>query len=295
MPTPMNEEARGNPAFACCSAGIGRWFWVAWESEDDARVAAPALATGYEKSAARAEAKAAERVGPELTRLPARWASGYMRGGAAGGSGASRGADGGEGGDAPPRPRSRFSRPVGAARRRDAAPRLAFLYCAAEGESAGTLGGVTITRHRIVKQTAGKIHVESEPFDEDEWARRTEAGAEPDPSARAPKVRTLAVDRAALRADGRFRSGPTHGNRTFYASEEAGLRDVAADLAARHPWCDALGVRLPCTLATVKAAYRRLARATHPDAGGDPAAFRAVEGAYRAALADFAQPGEPPS
>ena len=29
----MSEEAREVPAFACCSVGIGRWFWVAWESE----------------------------------------------------------------------------------------------------------------------------------------------------------------------------------------------------------------------------------------------------------------------
>ena len=36
----MSEEASEVPAFACCSAGIGRWFWVAWESESDARMQA---------------------------------------------------------------------------------------------------------------------------------------------------------------------------------------------------------------------------------------------------------------
>src|SRR6516225_11370789 len=79
MPTVMNEEASEVPAFACCSVGIGRWFWVAWESESDARTLSPALASGYEGSAARAEAKAVERVGPRLKRLPAKWASGYKR------------------------------------------------------------------------------------------------------------------------------------------------------------------------------------------------------------------------
>ena len=46
MPTVMSEEAREVPAFACCSVGIGRWFWVAWESEAEARALSPALASG---------------------------------------------------------------------------------------------------------------------------------------------------------------------------------------------------------------------------------------------------------
>src|SRR3954447_16204045 len=79
MPTMISEEASEVPAFACCSVGIGRWFWVVWESESDARALSPALASGYEASAARAEGKAVERVGPRLTRLPAKWASGYKR------------------------------------------------------------------------------------------------------------------------------------------------------------------------------------------------------------------------
>ena len=36
MSTVMNEEASEVPVFACCSVGIGRWFWVAWESESSA-------------------------------------------------------------------------------------------------------------------------------------------------------------------------------------------------------------------------------------------------------------------
>src|SRR5215469_13606954 len=79
MPTVMSEEVNEVPAFACCSIGIGRWFWVAWASESDARALSPAVASGYEASAARAEARAVERVGPRLKRLPAKWASGYKR------------------------------------------------------------------------------------------------------------------------------------------------------------------------------------------------------------------------
>src|SRR6476646_4077727 len=100
MPTVMSEEARDVPAFACCSVGIGRWFWVAWESEAQARALAPAVASGYESSADRAERAAAGRLGPPVKRRPARWASGYKRGGvAARGPGGDRGAEGGGGGE----------------------------------------------------------------------------------------------------------------------------------------------------------------------------------------------------
>src|SRR6201990_1333350 len=108
MPTVMSEEASEVPAFACCSVGIGRWFWVAWGSESEARALAPALASGYEASAARAEGKAVERVGPRLKRLPAKWASGYKRrGGIAARMPGAEGEAGAGGGDAS-RPRARI-------------------------------------------------------------------------------------------------------------------------------------------------------------------------------------------
>src|SRR5215470_2388443 len=106
----MNKEASGVPAFACCSVGIGRWFWVAWESESEARALAPALASGYEASAARAEGKAVERVGPRLKRLPAKWASGYKR---RGGAARIPGTGGEAGGGDAARPRTRIGRPSG--------------------------------------------------------------------------------------------------------------------------------------------------------------------------------------
>ena len=79
MPTVANEKDSQIPVFSCCSVGIGRWFWVAWESEAEARALSPPLASGYEASSDRAEGKAAERLGPRAKRLPARWASGYKR------------------------------------------------------------------------------------------------------------------------------------------------------------------------------------------------------------------------
>src|SRR5579885_1717891 len=111
MRTVMCEEASEIPVFACCSVGIGRWFWAAWENESGARALAPAIASGYEKSAARAEAKAVERLGPRLKRLPAKWASGYKRRG----RGADRvpGTEREAGGGAAARPKARIARPVG--------------------------------------------------------------------------------------------------------------------------------------------------------------------------------------
>ena len=281
----MSEEAGEVPAFACCSVGIGRWFWVAWESESEARALAPALASGYEASAARAEGKAVERVGPRLKRLPARWASGYKRRGGA----AARmpGADEEAGGGGATGPRARIGRPRGPSRRDGGTARLAFLYAATGREPPDSLGHVAVARHRIVRQNARKIHVNCEPFDADAWALRGERGEEP--SGDAPKTRTLAVDRATLRTEGRFVCHHAHRELTFYASEEDGIRDVEAALTAKHAWCATLGVRFPCSADSVKAAYRRLAMASHPDAGGDPAEFRAVERAYREALAYFAQ------
>jgi len=52
-----------------------------------------------------------------------------------------------------------------------------------------------------------------------------------------------------------------------------------------------LGLPLDATRAEAQRAFRRLAKQTHPDAGGDAAAFRAVAGAW----ADLAVtlPGDP--
>ena len=288
MPTVMSEEARVVPAFACCSVGIGRWFWVAWESESDARALSPALASGYESSAAQAEGKAVERVGPRLKRLPAKWASGYKRRGSVVARVPSTEGEA-RGGDATS-PKTRIGRPGGLSKRNGGATRLAFLYSATGREPPDSRGHVAVARHRIVKQNARKIHVDCDPFDEDEWARRGERGGES--SGDAPKTRTLAVDRVTLRTEGRFRRGRTHPGPTFYASEEAGIRDVEAALTAKYAWCAELGVRFPCSVDSIKAAYRRLAMTSHPDAGGDPEEFRAVERAYREALAYFARAGD---
>ena len=137
-----------------------------------------------------------------------------------------------------------------------------------------------VVKHRIVRQTTGKIYIDREPFREEE--PQAEAADGP-----APKVRSLAVDRETLRREGRV----LHHGSYYYASEEKGIRGVHADLTSRHAWCAALDIGFPCSTGSIKAAYRRLAREKHPDAGGDPAEFQAVERAYREALAYFSSDG----
>ncbi len=141
-----------------------------------------------------------------------------------------------------------------------------------------------------MKQNARKIHVDCDPFDEDEWARR--GGGDGESPSDGTKTRTLAVDRVALRQEGRFRCRHANRDLIFYASEEDGIRDVEATLTAKHAWCATLNVRFPCSADSIKTAYRRLAITSHPDAGGDPAVFRTIERAYREALAYFEQAGD---
>jgi hypothetical protein len=72
IPPPEGPEV---PAFARCSVGIGRWFWVAWDTWSAARGGEPARACGYEATAHAAEKMAIESVGPRARPLPPRWAA----------------------------------------------------------------------------------------------------------------------------------------------------------------------------------------------------------------------------
>ena len=248
--------------YACCSFGIGRWCWILWASDSEARAAARPLAEGFEKTAAAAEQKAIEAAGSQATRLPGKWASSYKRGGAFARVEAGK----------QDKPKSRLSRRADISVNGKGRTRLTFLYAAFEDDRAGSRGEVVIVKHQVVRQTAGKFYVDREPFAEEEKDRQD-----------ASKKRLLAVGREVLRRDGRF----PHGGSYLYASEEIGLQSVYADLTARHAWCAALDIRFPCSTESIRSAYRRLALEKHPDVGGDQVEFQAVERAYREGLAYF--------
>jgi hypothetical protein len=229
-------------------------------------------AEGYEKTAEAAERKAVEMAGLQSKRLPGKWASGYKRGGLAHKDEAGK----------RDKPKSRLIRRADTPARGESPGRLTFLYAASESDQTGSRGEVVVVKHRIVRQTAGKIYVDREPFHEEDWQSREGGTSEP------PMTRALAVDREVLRREGRF----PHRGSYFYASEDKGIQGVNADLTARHNWCVALDVCFPCSAESIKGAYRRLAREKHPDAGGNQAEFRAVERAYREALAYFSSRDE---
>ena len=76
----------------------------------------------------------------------------------------------GEAGSGDPlRPKARIGRLGGPSRRDGGATRLAFLYSATGREPPDSLGHVAVARHRIVRQNARKIHVDCDPFDEDDF------------------------------------------------------------------------------------------------------------------------------
>ncbi len=80
---------------------------------------------------------------------------------------------------------------------------------------------------------------------------------------------------AALRGIGRWGAGEM---------VSAAFRGFAAlPEPAGEGWWSVLGVRPDATRDEVEAAYRRLAKAAHPDAGGSAEAFRELAEAYRQA------------
>jgi DnaJ domain len=129
-----------------------------------------------------------------------------------------------------------------------------------------------IAAHLVVKKTAKRVYVSRRSIgpnqvgtDDEDWTS---------------EEKTIALDRARLERDGSVYSS-SHRHSDFYAS-----RDAATGEADRTG-PDALAVlklRAPCTLEDIKDAYRARAKEVHPDRGGKPADFQAVEAAYRRLL-----------
>jgi hypothetical protein len=84
-------------------------------------------------------------------------------------------------------------------------------------------------------------------------------------------LRTQCLSRAELERTGKSRGWVT----TPYPPEDAN--------ASRPAWADVLDLKVPCTLAEGKRAYRRKAAAAHPDKGGSEVAFRRIAEAFEAA------------
>ncbi len=137
-----------------------------------------------------------------------------------------------------------------------------------------------IAAHLVSKKTAKRVYVTRRSCGPDQIGTEDEAWG--------PDERTIPLDRARLERDGSvFAKGYTHSD--FHATREAAMGDSAR--RPRAALAD-LGLVAPCTVEDIKAAYRRRALEVHPDRGGSPGDFQAVEAAYRRLLRE-AQTPEP--
>lgn len=78
--------------------------------------------------------------------------------------------------------------------------------------------------------------------------------------------------------------GTRTANHSANPSANQGANQGGASESPRQVALRLLGLQGDVSVEAIKRAYRRLAKTHHPDLGGDPAAFQAVEAAYRLLL-----------
>jgi hypothetical protein len=138
--------------------------------------------------------------------------------------------------------------------------------------------GPLIAAHLVIKKTAKRVYVTRKSCGPDQIGTEDESWGLDE--------RTIALDRARLERDGSVYSG-SHRHSDFYATRDAAIGDEPRGAQAAFR---VLGLRAPCTLDDIKAAYRRRALEVHPDRGGAPTDFQAVEAAYRRLLREAQAP-----
>ena len=135
-----------------------------------------------------------------------------------------------------------------------------------------------IAAHLVLKKTARRVYVTRRSCGPDQVGTEDEAWE--------PDERTIALDRAKLERDGSVYSG-SHPQSDFFASREAAMGE---SLHQGQAALALLEIRPPCTVEDIKTAYRRRALEVHPDRGGSPGDFQAVEAAYRRLLREAQAP-----
>jgi hypothetical protein len=127
-----------------------------------------------------------------------------------------------------------------------------------------------ICNHDVVRISATRIYSRA-------WCKRADEGP------------IESFPREKLERGGVWRTGCLY---LFMPASEFLVFDsgwTASSAVSRPAWCDALGVEWPCTSDEIRAAWRRVARTTHPDAGGSPEQFIEARRAYEQALASLEQ------
>ena len=129
-----------------------------------------------------------------------------------------------------------------------------------------------VAAHLILRKTAKRVYVTRKSCGPDQLGTDDERWADDEPA--------LALDRAKLERDGSVYSSG-HRLSDFFATREAALGESdSLGIAAFR----VLGIHSPASVEDIKAAYRRKALDAHPDRGGSPSEFQAVEAAYRQLL-----------
>jgi DnaJ domain len=160
--------------------------------------------------------------------------------------------------------REKTSRPAQPRRERS----REYLYSRRLGEQ----DEIFLAAHLVLKKTAKRIYVTRKWCGPDQIGSDDERWDENEPS--------IALDRLRLERDGSVYSSG-HRLSDFFASRDGVLGDSEprGDAAFRT-----LGICPPASLDDIKAAYRRKALEAHPDRGGSPSDFQAIESAYRQLL-----------
>jgi hypothetical protein len=144
-----------------------------------------------------------------------------------------------------------------------------YLYTLRHGERDGE---AHVRAHLVLRETPKRVYVTERSCWTGQLGTEDEAWG--------TSERSIALDRARLERDGsayasRFRDSGFHVGREEAAGDSSRPEEAALGR---------LGLRAPCTREDIKAAYRSRALEVHPDRGGDPGEFQAVEDAYRRLL-----------
>ena len=132
--------------------------------------------------------------------------------------------------------------------------------------------------HLVLKKTARRVYVTRRSCGLDQLGTDDESWGENEPK--------IALDRGKLDQDGSvYASG--YRQSPFYRTHDTALGDSIQPGPAS---LSVLGLAAPCTIDEIKAAYRLRAFEVHPDRGGSPTDFRAVEAAYRRLLREAQAP-----
>jgi hypothetical protein len=143
-------------------------------------------------------------------------------------------------------------------------------------------------RHRIVKKTAVRVHVDHWPYPDDGSVPPIEPGK---------RRRTFILDRRRLEEYGQAdRKGGD--SWTYYTTAQGAIDSFARlrfdprvelerlneQLNSRYPCFTALGLDWRAGVEEIKTAYRKLSLKHHPDVGGDQNGFIRLRQVYEQAL-----------